>query len=214
MRASQARFRAVLCAALLGCLTLTACGADEPSEPPTADTASSSDTSATTTAKASAPAAPSAPTSTPPATPTRTGPPPLPQEPTSARSQTPQGATIFINHYVALLNRAYQVGTSKDLAVYEGPECGACEAQATAIAALAKKGQRASGPAYTTEVAAPAKATAAPYVVPVTLTRAATPLLDKAGATVGTLSAATTKHNFVLTWTGMGWQVDDIRKAG
>ena len=153
----------------------------------------------TATASASVPPA-TAPTADPPS------------QPMSAQSQTAEGATVFLTHYVALLNWSYQVANAGRLAVYEGPDCARCQATARSIGALAKSRQHAGGDLLSlAAVAAPGNASADPYVVRATLVQAATPLLDPSGATVGALKASSRPVAFHLTWTGMGWQVTDLR---
>ncbi|XKF14185.1 hypothetical protein LL946_08200 [Knoellia locipacati] len=119
-----------------------------------------------------------------------------------------------MTYYVALLDRAYRVADPSGVAAYEGPECAQCRTQAAEIGALRAKGQRAGGPAYTVVVEPPTVLRSTRYDVPVTLTRAAAPLVDRSGATVGRLRASTTRHRVVLDWTGMGWQLSHLRPLG
>ena len=227
MRRSCPRAPAVLVAALLACATVTACSDDDADASPSASAPTSAASPATgARAGTSSPSAgltatpPAGSTETPPAgsstTPaaaatTGTAPPPVPREPTAARSQTPEGATAFVNHYVALLDRAYRVAESGGVAAYEGPECAQCRVQAAEIAALRAKGQRAGGTAYTVVVEPPKVLRSTRYEVPVTLSRSAAPLVDRSGATVGRLRASTARLSVVLDWTGMGWQLSHLR---
>lgn len=219
MRRSCPRAPAVLVAALLACASFTACSDDDADASPSASAPTSAASPATgPLAGTSSPPAGS--TATPPAgsttTPaaaatTGTAPPPVPREPTAARSQTPEGATAFVNHYVALLDRGYRVAETGGVAAYEGPECAQCRVQAAEIAALRAKGQRAGGTAYTVVVEPPKVLRSTRYEVPVTLSRSAAPLVDRSGATVGRLRASTARLSVVLDWTGMGWQLSHLR---
>lgn len=206
--------------ALVSCCLLTACGS--PGGGPGGDpnggqgasgapvTAASGDAAAARSSGATdgptgsaTPATPTAPAKVP------TSP---PRQPMSAQSQTPEGATIFLNHYVALLNWSHQSANATPLGAVQGVECGQCQAVERSIGDLAAKKQRmGSTPFSLDEVAPPADASANPYVVPARLIQNATSILDAAGATVGEVKASSKRVSYVLTWTGLGWQVTDIR---
>ncbi|KGN37606.1 hypothetical protein N803_14260 [Knoellia subterranea KCTC 19937] len=200
-------------AAIACCLALSACGGDEPDVSGSLTSASTPSQDATQASDPSSPGQAAPVASEAPATPDATSVPSNPpSQPMSAQSQSPEGATIFLAHYVALLNWSNQAGNAGRLSAFEGPDCEKCQAQAKDITDRAGKKQHTAANRYRLDgIAAPANAATNPYVVPATLVQDATAVLDPAGATVGQLAASDTKVSYVLDWTGLGWQVTDIR---
>ncbi|KGN30782.1 hypothetical protein N802_06125 [Knoellia sinensis KCTC 19936] len=134
-----------------------------------------------------------------------------PTQSMSAQARTPDGATVFLNHYVALLNWAHQSGNIRPIETVEGPECDECATLQSQITGLAAKDQHTGPNLFTLEaIKPPPNAEVSPYVVPATLVQNATPLLDTAGASVGELKASSRRMFFQLQWTGLGWLVTDI----
>lgn len=219
-----ARTRLVAATALLCWGALTACGAaegpgSEGSAAATETAASATPTASTGQATAAAQTSPAAPGASSSASPS-TAPAPIvqkvpkrpPSEPMTTQARTPDGATAFLEHYVAVLNWAHQAADARPVATFEGPDCAPCKVTRAAIDALAAKKQHSDANLLTLDgLAPPANTGASPYVVPATLTQNLTPILDAAGAEVGQYKAQSTKRSYVLQWTGLGWQVSDIR---
>ncbi len=137
------RSLALAIAGLLGGTAVSACSEDKPAASPTVASSSSS----------TSPATRSQPTqSTEPTEPTRSAPsndPVKPVLPDAAKEQSQAGARAFIEHYIAVLNAAYEETEPSLLRPYTPGSCSVCASFLQVLQRVDRQGGSQSGGAWT-----------------------------------------------------------------